>query len=1182
MQGVMIDGTGVHSWVFIPGERAAPAGGRRYSPDARNPIDRSEGCDPVRDGPDEPTEPENPTAGHGGLVGRQREMTDLLGGLADAMGGRGRLFLLSGEPGIGKSRLADELGDAAHERGATVLWGRCWEAGGAPAYWPWVQSLRGYVRDLDETTLRRQLGSGAAGVAQVVPELGQMFPELAATPLADPEAARFQLFDAVTGFLVRAGHDRPIVLIVDDLQAADVPSLLLLQFLAGELHTTALLVVGTYRDIEIDRDHPLTSTLAELVRYPGTRRLHLHGLEPPEVARYVEAVTGRRPSMGVVAAIHRETDGNPFFLGEVARLAAAEGRLDEADPAYWERAIPQGVREVIGLRVNRLSKECSRALSLASVLGREFGVEPLEQISALSREELEEVMDEAAAARVVGEAPGSPGRLRFAHALIRDTLYDELPPSHRIRLHARAGYALEALYGADLEPHLAELAHHFSHAGRGTEADRAINYASRAGDQALIQLAYEEAIRLYRMALHAVTLPESVDESTRVDLLLSLGDAGMRAGDAQSGRESFLAAAGVARRLGAREHLARAALGYGGRFVWARAANDPHLVPLLRDALRSLGQQTTPLRARLMARLSGALRDDAARESRATLSAQAVEMARRLGDPATLAYALDGRYAAIWAPDTAGERLAIADEIIALADEIGDAERAFQGHHYRLSVLMETGDLPAINRELETNARAAEALHQPAQRWYIAATIALLALFEGRLAAAEGLIAQAYDHGRHAEGVHALGVARMQEYALRREQGRPAEMEKALIDLESDYSSFWPWVRAVTTHMHAELGRTSVVKRLFEECAVDGFQSWPLDNDWLLGLTLFADVCTFLGDGHHAAELYALLSPYESRNGYGHPEFSTGCVARSLGNLASTMGRFDDAERHYETALERNTRMGAVPWVAHTHHDLAMMLLTREAPGDRERATEELHEAAEIARRLGQVALEGKVVMVLAKLGVDREIAVDPVPRPVDAGPAIPNVFRREGEYWLVAFDGHEFRLQDTKGLTYLAALLANPGREIHALDLVTSPRAGARAAGRITSELGPSSGRDNLGAVLDDQARAAYRGRIEELQATIDEAEGWNDSERAAQAHDELDFLVRELAAATGLGGRDRRVGSDAERARVNVTRAIRSSIARIQDHDPEMGRHLERTVRTGTFCVYESDPRATVDWAL
>jgi tetratricopeptide (TPR) repeat protein len=583
-----------------------------------------------------------------------------------------------------------------------------------------------------------------------------------------------------------------------------------------------------------------------------------------------------------------------------------------------------------------------------------------------------------------------------------------------------------------------------------------------------------------------------------------------------------------------------------------------------------------------MARLAGALRNEVEREPRASLSAQAVDMARRLGDPATLAYALDGRYSAIWAPDTIAERSDIADEIIRLAEQIGDDERAFQGHHYRLWVQMETGDLPAMKHELEANARAAEALHQPAQQWYVAATIVVLALFEGRLAEAEELIDRAYDHGRRAESMYALGIRRFQEYALRREQGRAAEMEPALVDLARDYW-YWPWVRAVLAHLQAELGRKSAARREFDACAAADFRDWPLDNDWLLGLTLFADVCTFLGDRHQAATLYALLSPYEDRNAIGHPELSTGSVARSLANLASTTGRFEDAERHFAVALEMNVRMGARPWVAHTRFDLAQMLLERDQPTDRERAIEELHQAAELAAALGQVALQRKAASVLARLGeTGPEAAATSAPRPAHIGVTALNVFRREGDYWVVAFGGHESRLHDAKGLSYLAALLANPGREIHALDLASSKGPTPRAAVRDESELEGRRGRDDTGPVLDDRARRAYRERIEQLQADIDEAKNWNDPERAARAQEELEFLVRELAAATGLGGRDRRMGSDMERARVNVTRAIRSAMTRIDEHHPELARHLKRTVRTGTFCIYAPDPMGSIDWTL
>jgi tetratricopeptide (TPR) repeat protein len=1001
-----------------------------------------------------------------------------------------------------------------------------------------------------------------------------VFPDVAATAPTDPDAARFRLFDSVTTFLIRATSNQPIVLIIDDLQSADVPSLLLLQFLAGELSESGLLVIGTYRDVEVDRGHPLTPTLAELVRYQATGRLHLRGLEPADVARYVEGIAGRRPPRDVAAAIHRETDGNPLFLGEVVRLAAAEGRLDDANPAYWERAIPQGVREVIGLRVNRLSKECSRTLSLACVLGREFGIEPLEKISGLSRDELEEVIDEASVARIVGEVPGSPGRLRFAHALIRDTLYDELPLLRRTRLHARAGQALEELYRSDSDTHLAELAHHFFEAGHAVDGCAAVEYARRAGEYALNQLAYEESVRLYRMALRALDRQEPIDAQARLDVLLALGDAGMRAGDPSAGREAFLAAADAARHLHAPETLARAALGYGGRFVWARAGDDRKIVPLLEDALRRLGAEASPLRARLLGRLAGALRNEAARERRTALSAQAVEMARQLGDPATLAYVLDGRYSAIWAPDTTEERLAIADEIVALAEQIGDDERAFQGHHYRVAVLIETGQIAAMKRELTMNADAAEALHQPAQRWLVAVTVALLALFEGNFGDAEALIEGGYELGRRAESIHALGVLRHQEYALRREQGRAADMEDALTELIDAYW-FWPWPRAAAVHLQAELGRTAEARRQFDACAAAGFEDWPLDNDWLLGLTLFADVCTYLGDVDRAAILYSLLTPYEDRNAFGHPEFSTGSVARSLANLATTMGRFAEAERHFTTALEHNTRMGARPWVAHTHHDRAMMLLRRGNPADRERAIVEMRQAAETARASGQAALETRAAIVLDRITDDVDVSDQAEPPSVERPSSEPNLFRREGEYWVILFDGHQARLHDTKGMSYLAALLAKPGRELHALELISAP-----SAPHHETDPTISHGRRDSGAVLDERAKREYRDRIADLQKTIDEAEAWNDTERAAHARHELDLVLQQLTAATGLGGRDRRLGSDAERARLNVTRAIRSAMARIREHHPALGRYLDRTVRTGTFCAYEPDPRATIDW--
>ena len=335
----------------------------------------------------------------GAFVGRESELAELVAGLDDAFAGRGRLFLLVGEPGIGKSRLAEELIAHARARGARVLVGRCWEAGGAPAYWPWVQSLRAHVRDSDTAALRSQLGAGAADLAQIVPELRERFPDLPEPLAPESEGARFRLFDATAEFLRNAAEGRPIVLVLDDLHAADAPSLLLLRFLARALGSTRLLLLAAYRDVDPVPGRPLTDMLAEVAREPATRRLSLGGLSEREVAEYVELTASELASPELVAALHDEAEGNPLFVGEIVRLLAVEGVRSES-PAAVRLAIPQSVRDVIARRLTHLSRECNRVLVLASVIGREFGIDALARLAAVSVDELLETLDEAMAARV--------------------------------------------------------------------------------------------------------------------------------------------------------------------------------------------------------------------------------------------------------------------------------------------------------------------------------------------------------------------------------------------------------------------------------------------------------------------------------------------------------------------------------------------------------------------------------------------------------------------------------------------------------------------------------------------------------------------------------------------------------------------------------------------------------------
>ncbi|MEA2224134.1 MAG: eukaryotic-like serine/threonine-protein kinase, partial [Solirubrobacteraceae bacterium] len=571
-------------------------------------------------------------AGTGTLVGRDRELSELRQGLDNALAGRGRLFMVAGDPGVGKTALADAVGADAVAAGATVLWGRAWDGGGAPSYWPWLRILRKLAAERDIAPALAALGPEATGrLTRLIPGLARAPEHLAGDGdvVADPgesDAARFQLFDAITSLLRAAAAQGPIVLILDDLHGADHPSLLLLAFLAVHVRDSAILVIGTYREAEARLDPQLAATLGDIIRHG--QRLPLRGLRERDVGEVVERVAGRRPPERVVRAIHHATEGNPFFVDEVVRLLSAEGRLDDAAQVAAVR-IPDGVRETIRHRLEPLADRTLQLLYTAAVIGRDFRIDTLQRVSGCEPAELDDALGEAVDTGVVAEKPSALGSYGFSHGLIRETLYDDLGPQRRSQLHREVGLALEELYSADPEPRIAELAHHFFVAATAGELDKAIDYSVRAGERALALVAYEEASEHFERALQAFGLQERADVPRRCDLLLALGAAQSRAGDSRAARETFLRAAGLARKLGAPDRLARAALGYGagmGGFEFGRV--DDGLVALLSEVREALGPQDSPLLARVLGRLATELYYSDRSEERVALGEQAVAMAR--------------------------------------------------------------------------------------------------------------------------------------------------------------------------------------------------------------------------------------------------------------------------------------------------------------------------------------------------------------------------------------------------------------------------------------------------------------------------------------------------------------------------------------------------------------------------
>jgi tetratricopeptide (TPR) repeat protein len=640
------------------------------------------------------------------------------------------------------------------------------------------------------------------------------------------------------------------VLVLDDLHAADAPSLLLLRFLARELASARMLVLGAYRDVDPRPSEQLTELLAEVAREPITRRLPVAGLSEREVAEYVERTAPDSAPPGLAETLYEETEGNPLFVGEIVRLSSAEGAHS------GDLAIPQSIRDVIARRLTYLPEACNRVLVLASVLGREFTIDALARLAGVADDQLLDTLDEPMAARVVSDIPGESGRLGFEHALIRETLYDELTGARRVQLHRGALEALEALYGAEAPPHHAELAHHCM---AGREFEKGLRYATSAADRAVAQLAYEEAARLYSMAVEAFDSKPSA-QPTRCRLLLALGDAHARAGDMDRAREAFLGAADSARSVGLAEGLARAALGYGGRFAYARAG-DSRLVSLLEEALAALPDADSEIRAMLLARLAGALRAEPSVDRRAALSSGAVQMARRLGQPTTLAYTLESAFAGV-SPDDTEAWLTTGDELVRVAQDAGDREREFFGHQHGLGALMVMGDVHAADTRLATMAEIADELRQPTQRRALAVTRTMRALFAGRFEDADQLIDEALEVGPGGPGHDPVWfwVVHVQAWALAREQGRLQDVVQDIERLVEAHPAV-TCLQAVLASLYSELGSAGALEQ-FDALAHDGFEGVAFDSEWLFQMSLLSQVCVSLGDEAGADTLYSLLLPY--------------------------------------------------------------------------------------------------------------------------------------------------------------------------------------------------------------------------------------------------------------------------------------------------------------------------------
>jgi DNA-binding SARP family transcriptional activator len=900
------------------------------------------------------------------FVGREPELGRLRDALAAARAGQGRLVLIGGEMGIGKSYLARRLAAEVKREGADGLWGRVWEEEGAPVYWPWLMILRQLLDSHDVDWLRQRLGADAAVVAQVVPEVAERLPGLSEPPRLEPTQDRFRLFDSLTKFLKRAVSDRPLVLVLDDLHRADDSSLLLLRFLTRDLGDARLLVVATYRDSRADQSEEFVRTLAELTREPVTSRQILRGFDTGEVARFVELAAGMTIPDAFAARLHARTSGNPLFLKEIV-LPLADGR----DPVGFERGlddfVPQGVQEAVERRLAYIPDHARDVLNKASVIGQQFTLEVLAEVTELDHPELLGLLDQVVALDYVTLAPDPGGnRFRFAHVLIRDALFRRLPAASRAALHQRVGEALEKVYADDLESRYIELAHHFMNAAGEAGSRKSLDYLQLAGGQAVARFAYADAVRLFEAALQHPT-----DRSRRCDLLLALADAQMRAASGQRARSTFMQAADTAKALGDQARFAQAALGFAGQLADFGLVSEP-LIELLEEALDTLDDDALALRARVLGRLADALywvdpeQRPGVTEERARLSAEGVRLARQADDPDALAAALRGRWYATWRPDNAEERRTIAAELQQVADGAGNWELSLLGRMWSVITALELGDVQTADAEINAYAAEAEALGQRYMLAWPTLWRATRAMMQGRFTAGEELNRQVLVLSERAPDAKLIeNAATLQRWFLDDERGRREALEGGLEDFIDRFPGFPSW-RLPLALMRLAAGEPEAARAELEGFAASGFGRQPRDANWLATMTLLAEICAALGEESRAPLLYELLAPYSERCVViGYAAVCRSSVSLQLGQLAALLDRWEAAEQHFSAALTANRRVGARPALAHTKYRYACALLVRDRGDDRDRAQELLEEGRQEATSLGMSHLLEEIASAL-------------------------------------------------------------------------------------------------------------------------------------------------------------------------------------------------------------------------
>jgi DNA-binding SARP family transcriptional activator len=894
-----------------------------------------------------------PPVGTAAFIGRRAELDVVRAARRKAGAGEQHLVLITGEPGIGKTRLTAEIARECDADGDLVLHGR-WDEEPLCPYQAFREALGRYSLRIPEALVQADVGGLVPVLARIVPEVLE---SQGAQPAArgEGEGDRYQVFDAVNRWIRAIAGRRRLVLVLDDMHWADRPSLLLLEYLLRSSTQAPVLVVATYRQTDANVPGWFSESLAGIRRTTSVESIALGGLSPAETQELLEAAIGRALSDHEVtgaANLQRHTGGNPFFLQEVVRDLREAGRSLEA----WsvanaeELMLPERMRDVVRWRLRQLSAVCMRVLSAASALGDEFDIGTVGSAIECDEETLLLALDEARLAGVVTESSREFDTHRFTHAVVRQALYHELGLSRRTRLHRQLGKSLEIRYGADTRRHASELAHHYYMGASAGGVSDALRYLRLAADDALQQVAYEAAADHLGRALELVTEYRASDVVERCQLLVAIGKACVKAGRNSEANTRFLEAFEIARGCGRTDLLAEAALGHGGALPAGSEPNE-RARELLESALAELPLQDGSARALVLGRLAQWGHFDRSRDERQRLTDEAVAMARRLGDPETLAAVLRYRYWAMDGPDDIDLQIAVAKEIAGLGEKIGDGEIILHGLKCELHARFELGDYDASRRVAADLGALAVQIQQPEYLRLVYMWDSLVAGAEGRYADAERNAAEAaaiLERTEHPQ-LYALYVGLSLPW--RWLQGRMEELRPLLELGKTGRASLGE--RALVAWVASEIGERDQAEAVMADLDPAEVTGGDRNFHWWFLMVGLAQTALNLGDRRWAATLYDLIEPYADHNCRAGQATFLGAASLQLGGLALLLGHEELAIGHLEAALTRHTDMEAWPLAAMTKHVLASALAKSESPPHGARAEVLASEATDAAVALG-------------------------------------------------------------------------------------------------------------------------------------------------------------------------------------------------------------------------------------